>query len=72
MTIEQWVASRTPKSTGIRDGNHALLTGEIFGCLMTGGLDAEPVMLGRDYTNVLLVTRPSGRYRVVVEAPDAT
>lgn len=61
-------ASKPPMTpdTGIRDGNHALLCGEILGCLMAKGIDAEPMMLGNDYTNEIVISRPSGDYRVTV------
>lgn len=55
-----------PKDTGIRDGNHALLCGEILGCLMAKGIDAQPMMVGSDYTNEIVISRPSGDYRVTV------
>jgi hypothetical protein len=50
----------TATETGIRDGNHALLCGEILGCLMAKGIEAEPMMLGSDYTNEIVIFAPLG------------
>lgn len=54
-----------------RDGNHALLVGVVWGALAGAGLEVEPQ---RDddgnYTGELIVTRPSGRYRVDVTPLD--
>jgi len=55
------------EETGIRDSNHALLVGEILGSLTSQEIDAEPVMVHGDYTNQVLIHRPSGDYRIVVE-----
>lgn len=59
-------------NTGIRDSNHALLCGQVFGALMQHSAEdfqVQPVMNDGDYTNVVEIERPSGVYRVRVEAP---
>lgn len=59
------------------DGNHALLVGNVLGALMRmaaewqdqGGVETtiEPEMIDGNYTNCIVITRPSGRYIVTVE-----
>jgi hypothetical protein len=63
--------------TGIVSNNHALLVGNVVGALMrmTDDLDdmvgpttVDPVLTDDgDYTNQILVHRPSGTYRISVE-----
>lgn len=46
---------------GIHDGNHALLVGEVLGCLMSHNIEAEPIVVHGDYTNRIPRTPPLGR-----------
>ena len=59
------------------DPNQALLTGQIAGLLMRLNADDKPgslldlhiEVIDGNYTNRIFVTRPSGRYTVIVEGP---
>lgn len=53
--------------TGIEDGNHALLVGEILGLLLKQpSLYALPIIVDGDYTNEIRVRKPSGTYIVAI------
>jgi len=54
----------------LRDGNHALLVGEIAGTLFSRRFDVEVGSDGRNYTNELFIHRPSGTYRLTVTPVD--
>lgn len=53
------------------DGNHALLIGNLIGMMMTLGDIVETkidvVMIGNDYSNQIILKRPSGEYLLTVE-----
>ncbi len=77
VAIRQLMAPADAGSTGVRDGNHALLVGRILGTLIKSDaidpsqnfhpLEPGPVMVGNDYTNQIIVTQPSGKYLITVE-----
>lgn len=74
IAISQQLPQAANESTGVRDGNHALLVGRILGTLIKGDLnesllplEPHPVMYGLDYTNRIMVTQPSGHYLITVE-----
>lgn len=56
-----------------KDGNHALLVGQLWGLLMRAKDEGHirqygvrTLMLGSDYSDTIEVTRPSGVYHVTV------
>lgn len=55
--------------TSIRDGNHALIVGNLVGMsIKEFGVDVEMVADRQgDYENYFFITRRSGKYRVTVE-----
>ena len=62
----------TATKAGIVDANHALLVGMIAGVLMGAqedfpAFEVDSVLVEGDYTNEIIITRPSGVYRVKVD-----
>jgi hypothetical protein len=72
-------AAKFEEGSGVKDGNHALLCGNVLGALMNMAEKTGPVLktdieviLDDDgsYTNVVYITRPSGRYMLTIEKVD--
>ena len=68
--------ANSEKGSGIADGNHALLCGEILGLLIQakkkrqtlfGQTDIEIILEGDDYTNTIILKRESGTYALTLE-----